>query len=56
MQDLIGNLIPSWLAEYELNKVQYWYIKATLNNLIITASIGCYSYLDGVTDMLISVK
>jgi len=54
MQALIGNLIQSLLAGYEENRVQNWHYKTTLLNLLITASIGCYSYLHGATEMLIS--
>jgi hypothetical protein len=54
MQGLIGNLIQSLLAGYEQNRVQNWYNKTTLLNLLITASIGCYTYLHGATEMLIS--
>ena len=54
MQALIGNLIQSLLAGYEQNRVQNWYNKTTLLNLLITASIGRYTYDDGATEMLIS--
>ena len=54
MQALIIDLSQSLLAGYEQNKVQNWNNKTTLLNLLITASIGCYTYLHGVTEMLIS--
>ena len=54
MQDLIRNLSQSLLEGYEQNKVQNWCNKKTLLNLLITASIGRYTYVDGATEMLIS--
>jgi hypothetical protein len=54
MEALIRNLIQSLLACYEQNRVQNWYSKTTLLDLLITASIGCYTYLHGATEILIS--
>ena len=50
MQDLITSLLEG----YEQNKVRNWCNKKTLLNLLITASIGRYTYDDGATEMLIS--
>ena len=54
MQAYIENLIQRLLADYEQNRAQKWENITTLLNLLITASIGCYTYLHGATEMLIS--
>lgn len=45
--------MQSLMNLYEQNRVQNWIQKATLLNLIITASIGQYTYNYGATELLI---
>ena len=50
---LIGEFFTQFLQEYEQNKAQQWQKKVALLNLIITASISCYTYAHGATELLI---
>jgi exportin-2 (importin alpha re-exporter) len=54
MAGLIGDFITQLNCEYEQNKAQHWQKKITLLNLLITASIGCYTYQQGATEILVS--
>ena len=51
---LLNNLISVLHTEYEANRTQNWQKKTTLINLVITASIGNYTYRHGATDLQIS--
>ena len=51
--ELIGGFINHFLQEYEQNKAQQWQKKVALLNLIITASISCYTYQHGATELLV---
>ena len=42
------------MTTYEQNRVQNWIHKATMINLLITASIGSYTYNYGATDLFIA--
>lgn len=43
-------------AEYVKDKQAHWQQMATVINLIITASISCYTYQHGATDVRISAE
>lgn len=51
---LIGEYVNVYQAEYEQNRAQNWNKKASLLNLLITASISSYTYRTGANDLLIS--
>ena len=50
---LIGQLITSMQQEYASDKQAHWEKMATVLNLIITASISCYTYSHGATEVRI---
>jgi len=54
MTEIIGQLITQLNSEYEQNKQLQWQKKTTMLNLLITASIGCYTFQHGATELLIS--
>lgn len=51
---LIGSLIQQLQQEYASNKAAHWQQMVTVLNLIITASISCYTYQHGATEVRIS--
>lgn len=53
MNALIGQQINMLMQNYAQNKVQNWIQKATMLNLLITSSIGCYTYNYGASELLI---
>ncbi len=53
MAGIIGDLITQLNQEYEMNKAHHWQKKITLLNLLLTASIGCYTYQHGATEILV---
>jgi hypothetical protein len=54
MLALVAQQINTLLALYMQNRAQNWLQKTTLLNLLITASIGSYTYTYGATELLIS--
>jgi len=48
---LIGGFITSMQAEYVSDKQAHWQKMVTIINLIITASISCYTYQHGATEV-----
>jgi len=44
---LISDYVNQLLGEYQLNREKEWMKKATVLNLIITASIAQYTYRSG---------
>jgi uncharacterized lipoprotein YajG len=53
MNALIGNQINQLMATYQQDRLKNWINKATMINLLITASIGSYTYNYGATELLI---
>ena len=53
VSQLIVQIMGTMHQEYTADKQNHWQKMATLINLIITASIGCYTYLHGATDVRI---
>lgn len=53
INELISGFINHFVTEYEKDKQGQWQKKVALLNLIITASISCYTYQHGATDLTI---
>jgi exportin-2 (importin alpha re-exporter) len=53
MTGLVSGLVEQLQASYQADRAQNWFNKTTLLNLLITSSIGVYTYTLGATDLLI---
>jgi hypothetical protein len=47
VNSLISDQVANLLADYQQNRDKEWIKKTTVLNLIITASISCYTYRSG---------
>ena len=54
MGELIGSYVNNLLAEYEQNRDLNWNKKASMLNLLITATISQYTYRSGASEINIS--
>ena len=54
MSQLIVQIMGTMHQEYTSDKKTHWQKMATLINLIITASISCYTYAHGATEVRIN--